>query len=233
MKLDRFLSRRDSIGRTGAHRMIAARRVKVNGVTVTDGHHMVDRFSVIELDGRVMQQAGCALYIMVHKPLGYVSATVDEALPTVLDLVDHPNKGELHLAGRLDRFTSGMVFLTNDGRWSKRITESTPKLPKVYRVETAEPLKASDVEAFAAGFYFHTEDITTYPATLVILAERQARVTLVEGRYHQVKRMFHRVDNRVTTLHRESIGGLALPPDLQPGQWRVLTDEEVRRVTDP
>ena len=230
MKLDRFLSRHDSIGRTGAHRLIAARRISVNGVTVTDGHHLVDRFSVIELDGKSIQHPLAALYIIVHKPLGYVSATVDEELPTVLDLIDHPQKGELHLAGRLDRFTSGMVLLTNDGRWSKRITESVPKVPKVYLVETAEPIKPSDVDTFAAGFYFHTEDITTQPAVLEIIEERKARLTLVEGRYHQVKRMFHRVDNRVVGLHRERIGGLALPADLLPGQWRNLTNEEVEKV---
>ena len=233
MKLDRFLSRQDSLGRTGAHRVIAGRRVKVNGVITTDGHHQVDRFSVIEVDGKPIQQSGRPLYIIVHKPLGYVSATVDEELPTVLDLIEHPQKSELHLAGRLDRFTSGMVLLTNDGRWSKRITESVPKVPKVYVVETAEPIKPSDVEVFAAGFYFHTEDITTQPAFLEIVGERKARLTLVEGRYHQVKRMFHRVDNRVVTLHRESIGRLALPEDLKPGQWRVLTESEAAMATDP
>lgn len=232
MKLDRFLSRQDSIGRTGAHRLIAARRVRVNGEVITDGHFSVDRFCAIELDGRTIQAGSQALYIVLHKPPGYVSATVDPEFPTVLDLVDHPERGELHLAGRLDRFTSGMVLLTNDGRWSKRITESTPKVPKIYLVDTDAPVKDEDVVAFAAGFHFHTEDITTQPAVLEILGERRARLTLVEGRYHQVKRMFHRVGNRVVCLHRAQIGGLPLPEDLQPGQWRVLTPDEVRAVTD-
>ncbi|MDB6120665.1 MAG: rsuA3, partial [Verrucomicrobiaceae bacterium] len=126
------------------------------------------------------------------------------------------------------RNTSGLVLLTNDGRWSKSITESDHSVPKVYLVDTEEPIKAEDVEAFAAGFYFHTEDITTKPAMLEIIGERRARLTLVEGRYHQVKRMFHRVGNRVTGLHRESIGSIVLTSDLPPGKWRWLTDEEVR-----
>ena len=100
-------------------------------------------------------------------------------------------------------------------------------MPKVYLVETADPIAPEAVDAFARGFYFHTEDITTLPAELVILGERTARLTLHEGRYHQVKRMFHRVNNRVVSLHRESIGGIALPPDLKPRKWRMLTDQEI------
>ena len=100
-------------------------------------------------------------------------------------------------------------------------------MPKVYLVETLDPIAPDAVEAFAYGFYFHTEDITTLPAELVLLGANQARLTLHEGRYHQVKRMFHRVGNRVVSLHRESIGTLALPANLPPGAWRALTPQEV------
>ena len=101
------------------------------------------------------------------------------------------------------------------------------KVPKVYLVETLDPIAPDAVAAFARGFYFHTENITTLPAELVILGECHARLTLHEGRYHQVKRMFHRASNRVVNLHRESIGSLVLPLDLPPGAWRALTPEEV------
>jgi 16S rRNA pseudouridine516 synthase len=100
-------------------------------------------------------------------------------------------------------------------------------VPKVYLVETRDPIPPEAVAAFAQGFYFHTEDLTTLPAALEILAERRARLTLHEGRYHQVKRMFHRTGNRVTALHRERIGGIALPEGLAPGDWRVLTNLEI------
>ncbi|MBC8127185.1 MAG: pseudouridine synthase, partial [Gloeobacteraceae cyanobacterium ES-bin-144] len=138
-----------------------------------------------------------------------------------------PDKASLHLVGRLDRSTSGLVLLTNDGRWSKSLMSPARKVPKVYLVETCDPISPDAIEAFARGFYFHTEDLTTLPAKLEILAERKARLTLHEGRYHQVKRMFHRIGNRVTALHRESVGGIALPGDLLAGQWRNLTADEV------
>lgn len=231
MKLDRLIAKHDSMGRTAAHRLIAARRVTVDRVIVTDGQLEVDRFMNVEIDAAVVQQSGRALYIMLHKPPGILSATVDPHHPTVIDLIDDPDKETLHIAGRLDRGTSGLVLLTNDGRWSKRITGPQEKMPKVYLVETSVPISPDTVAAFASGFYFHTEDITTLPAILEITGERSARLTLHEGRYHQVKRMFHRVGNRVVKLHRSSIGSIALPPDLQPGQWRHLTADEVS-ITD-
>jgi 16S rRNA pseudouridine516 synthase len=190
----------------------------------------VDRFTWVEQDGAVIQAPQRALYLMLHKPVGILSATKDDQHPTVIDLIDHPDKHTLHLAGRLDRSTSGLVLLTNDGRWSKRLMAAEEKVPKVYRVETLDPIAPEAAEAFARGFYFHTEDITTRPAELIVLNERQARLTLHEGRYHQVKRMFHRIGNRVVSLHRESIGTLLLPLDLPPGAWRELTAQEVLRV---
>jgi len=227
MKLDRLIAGHQAMGRQAAHHAIAAKRVRVDGVVVTDGHHPVDRFTLVELDDAVLQAPERALYLMLHKPVGILSATKDDQHPTVIDLIDDPDKHTLHIAGRLDRSTSGLVLLTNDGRWSKRLMAAEEKVPKVYLAETLDPIAQDAVAAFASGFYFHTEDITTLPAELIILGERQARLTLHEGRYHQVKRMFHRVGNRVVNLHRESIGALVLPADLPPGAWRALRPEEV------
>ena len=227
MKLDRLIAGHHAMGRQAAHLVIAAKRVRVDGVVVTDGHHPVDRFTLVELDDKVLQARERALYLMLHKPVGILSATKDDQHPTVIDLIDDPDKHTLHIAGRLDRSTSGLVLLTNDGRWSKRLMAAEEKVPKVYLVETLDPIAPDAVAAFANGFYFHTEDIMTLPAELVILGDRHARLTLHEGRYHQVKRMFHRVGNRVVNLHRESIGALALPADLSPGAWRMLTAHEV------
>ena len=232
MKLDRLIAKHGGMGRTAALRAIAARRVQVNGHVAIDGHLEVTRFSHVLLDDTPVQQAERALYIIMHKPIGWLSATKDAQHPTVLDLIDDPDKESLHLAGRLDRSTSGLLLLTNDGRWSSRLMTADSKVPKVYRVETAEPIPADAVEAFARGFYFHTEDITTRPAELVIISDHIAQVTLHEGRYHQVKRMFHRVGCRVTALHRESIGALHLPSDLAAGTWREMTEEEIGLAGD-
>jgi 16S rRNA pseudouridine516 synthase len=230
MKLNRLIAKHRSLGRSRAQGMIAAGRVRVNGQVVTMGDWAVTRFERVELEAEVVQPGERALYLMLHKPAGYVSATADAEHPTVLDLIDDPDKETLHLAGRLDRFSTGLILLTNDGVWSKRITEPVFKLPKVYQVGTAEPIAAGAETAFAAGFYFHTEDLTTQPALLERLGQQQARVTLREGRYHQITRMFHRVGNRVVSLHREAIGPLWLPEDLASGKWRFLTEAEVQAV---
>ncbi|MBK8035894.1 MAG: pseudouridine synthase [Verrucomicrobiaceae bacterium] len=228
MKLDRLIAKHRQMGRTAALRAIAARRVRVDGLAVADGHAEVDRFSTVMLDEEPVQVAERGLYLVMNKPVGWLSATKDARHATVLDLIDDPDKQTLHLAGRLDRSTSGLLILTNDGNWSKRLMAADFKVPKVYRVETDVPVPADAVEAFERGFYFHTEDITTLPAKLELLGERLARVTLHEGRYHQVKRMFHRVGCRVTALHRESVGELCLPDDLKPGEWRPMTEEEIQ-----
>lgn len=228
MFLSRLIAKHKGMGRTAAMQAIAGRRVRVGDIVVTDGQHEVDRFSTVWIEDTLVQHGEQALYIMMNKPVGYLSATSDPQHPTVIDLIDHPARETLHIAGRLDRSSSGLLLLTNDGRWSKKLTEPGEKVAKVYVVETAEPIALDAAEKFAAGFYFHTEDLTTLPAELEILGERKARVTLHEGRYHQIKRMFHRVENRVISLHRESIGTLALPPDLRPGEWREIVPRLIK-----
>jgi 16S rRNA pseudouridine516 synthase len=228
VKLDRLIARHDSMGRKAAHLAIAARRVSVDGVVTTDGHHETGRFQRVTLDGLTVQESERAVYLMMHKPVGILSATKDDQHRTVIDLIDEADKHTLHIAGRLDRGTSGLVLLTNDGNWSKHLMAADQKVPKVYLVETAEPIAPDAVEAFTNGFHFHTENITTLPAQLEIIRSHHARLTLHEGRYHQVKRMFHRIGNRVLNLHRESIGTLRLPENLRPGEWRPLTEKEVQ-----
>ena len=227
MRLDRFLSNRPQHSRQDARRLLLERRVQVDGQTVVDGQHPVSVFSRIELDGQVLQQGHPARYLMLHKPSGCISATHDPQHRTVLDLLPEAERADLHIAGRLDGNTTGLLLLTNDGQWSRRLTLPGSKLPKVYRVETAEPIDAEYVETFERGIYFAFEDLTTLPARLEILGSHSARLTLIEGRYHQVKRMFGHFRNPVTALHRESIGPIRLDPSLQPGQYRPLSTEEI------
>ncbi len=227
MKLDRLLAKHKSLGRNQARQRVVDRRVSVDGLVTTRHDLEVNRFSRVELDGEVIQEPERLLHLMLHKPVGVVSATTDAEHRTVIDLIDDPDKSSLHLVGRLDRSTSGLMLLTNDGRWSKALMNPARKVPKVYLVETRDPIPPEAIEAFARGFYFQTEGLTTLPAALEILGERKARLTLHEGRYHQVKRMFHRIANRVTALHRENVGGIMLPEKLQPGEWRALTKEEI------
>ncbi|SDG98356.1 16S rRNA pseudouridine516 synthase [Pseudomonas benzenivorans] len=227
MRLDRFLSNLPRFNRQDARQLLAAGRVRLDGQACRDGCREVRIFSRVELDDELLQTGKAARYFMLHKPRGVVSATEHPEHRTVLDLLDEPDKHELHLAGRLDLNTSGLLLLTNDGQWSRRVTAPTGKQPKVYLVDTEDPIDPACVAAFAEGLYFRFEDLVTRPAELQILAPRHARLTLYEGRYHQVKRMFGHFQNKVVGLHRISMGRIQLDDLLSPGQYRALTAEEI------
>jgi 16S rRNA pseudouridine516 synthase len=225
MRLDRFLIRQGRHSGREIGRLLADGRVTVNEQIETDGLRKIDRFTRVELEGEILQ-AHEAIYLMLNKPAGWLSATKDPQHPTVIQLIDHPLRDELHLAGRLDRASTGLLLLTNDGRWSKRVTEPVEKISKVYRVTTRDRISPETATLFAAGIYFAYEDLTTRPALLEIVHDHEALLTLQEGRYHQVKRMFHAVGNQVMSLHRESIGPLVLD-HLPVGKSRHLTRSEI------
>ena len=227
MRLDRFLSNLPQLNRQAARQLLASGRVRVDGAVVCDGLCEVSQFSRIGVDNELLPAGKAARYFMLHKPIGVVSATEHEQHRTVLDLLDEPDKAELHLAGRLDLNTSGLLLITNDGQWSRRLTEPRSRLGKVYRVETEKPITPEYIEVFARGLYFAYEDLTTLPAELVILGNHSALLTLHEGRYHQVKRMFGHFQNKVIGLHRLSMGAIQLDPQLTPGQYRTLTEAEI------
>ena len=227
MRVDRFLSNLPQFNRQQVRLLLIEKRIQVDGQIICDPRHEIRAFSRIEFDGQVLQAGKPARYFMLHKPPGCVSATQDPEHPTVLDLLDEPDKHELHIAGRLDFNTSGLMLITNDGHWSRRLTQPQTKLPKVYYVETEQEITAAYVTKFNEGVYFAYENLTTQPAELELLGPRSARLSIVEGRYHQVKRMFGFFDNKVLRLHRESIGALVLDSQLAPGQYRALSPAQI------
>jgi 16S rRNA pseudouridine516 synthase len=227
MRLDRFLCNLPSLNRPQVQRLLAAGAVRVDGQIIRAGQYPVRAFNRIEAQEQLLQAGKPARYFMLHKPPGYVSATAHPEHPSVLDLLDEPDKHELHLAGRLDLNTSGLLLISNDGLWSRRVTEPKSQVAKVYWVETEQPIGAEYAQVFAQGLYFQYEDLTTRPAELELISSHSARLSLHEGRYHQVKRMFGHFQNKVMRLHRESIAGLALDPQLTPGQYRALTHAEI------
>ena len=235
MRLDRFISEHCNINRKSVRLLVAQKRITVDGEVVDDVAKPIDKFSVISFDDKVLQ-ANQALYIMLHKPVGVVCATKDEKHKTVIDLLPEQwsksEKESLHLVGRLDLNTSGLVLLTNDSRWSEKLTSPEHKVEKHYQVTLANPLNYEYIDAFAQGMYFSYEDITTQPAKLTILSEFVATVILTEGRYHQIKRMFGRFRNPVIALHRQSIGCLALDDSLPREGSRLLTEIEVTNIFD-
>jgi 16S rRNA pseudouridine516 synthase len=232
MKLSRILSNRNGISRKQANRLIASGRVSVDEITCTEPAVEVDRFSSVQLDGEPLQVAKPCHYLMLHKPAGFLSATLDNTHRTVMELIAPELRPDLHIAGRLDRASTGLLVLTNDGRWSRQLTEPRIKIPKVYRVTTERPISPETAHRFAEGIWFEFEQLTTSPAQLDMLAPSEARVTIYEGRYHQIKRMFHAVGNRVTALHRERMGNIRLDETLSAGQYRALTDSEIDFTSD-
>jgi 16S rRNA pseudouridine516 synthase len=209
--------------------MLAQDRVLVNGHIAHDIDEIIDTFSHIILDGQTIQ-TNSAQYVMLHKPTGVVSATKDSIHKTVIDLLEFSYKEQLHIVGRLDLNTSGLMLLTNDSRWSERLTQPESKVGKRYLVTLKNKLTVDYIEAFANGMYFEYEDLTTKPVKLTILSDYQAEVELFEGRYHQIKRMFGRFRNPVVALHRYAIGNLQLDRQLAEGQSRKLTESEVNHI---
>ena len=227
MRVDRFLSNLPQFNRQQVRLLLIEKRIQVDGQVISDPRHEINAFSRIELDGNILQAGKPARYFMLHKPQGCVSATQDAEHPTVLDLLNEPDKHDLHIAGRLDFNTSGLLLITNDGHWSRHVTQPQTKMPKVYYVETEQEITDAYISKFREGVYFAFEDLTTQPAGLELLGPFSARLSIVEGRYHQVKRMFGFFDNKVMRLHRESIGPLVLDNQLAPGAYRALSEQEV------
>jgi 16S rRNA pseudouridine516 synthase len=242
-RLDRFISQHCNVSRRAVRLMLAKKRIAVDTIIADDIGQRIDKFSKITLDGHILQD-NRALYIMLNKPIGVVSATIDKQHKTVIDLLVEQNlfsdsgneeKDNLHIVGRLDLNTSGLLLLTNDSRWSERLMSPEHKVEKCYQVTLQNPLTDDYQSAFAQGMYFEFENITTKPAKLTIISNTVgqqtnqyiAEVKLIEGRYHQIKRMFGRFRNPVIGLHRQAIGNLFLDENLPVGQSRFLTDDEV------
>lgn len=231
MRLDKFIASVTDLSRNDAKRAIKTHCVQVAGITIDDPQYEVDAAALVTLDGQALRSA-LPRYFMLHKPDGYVCANKDRKHLTVLDLLDEDNVDELHIAGRLDIDTTGLVLLTDDGQWSHRITSPKTDCEKTYWLQTAEPIAPAAVEQFARGLFLHerqghNEKQRLLPAQLHILDDFTARLVIREGKYHQVKRMFGAIGNAVTKLHRERIGALALDPQLPAGEYRALSADEV------
>ena len=185
----------------------------------------------VRVDGQPLDPAP-GLLLMLHKPTGYTCSTKD-AGRLVYDLLPprfRLRQPVLSTVGRLDRDTSGLLLLTDDGQLLHRIISPKAKLPKVYVATLAEDLRGGEAALFASGtLLLEGEKAPLLPAELEVLGARSARLTLHEGRYHQVRRMFAAAGNRVVALHRERIGGLGLD-GLPPGEWRPLGDDDRARL---
>ncbi|MCV2402514.1 pseudouridine synthase [Marinomonas sp. C2222] len=228
MRLDKLLCKSTELTKPEAIQCIHAGDVLVNGMLAVNEAMQVHENNVVLLNG-VKLVPRAFRYLLLHKPANTVCSNIDEAYPSVFHCLDIDKVSELHIAGRLDADTTGLVLITDDGRWSFHITSPKNACRKVYRVGLSRAMSndaAADIsEKFAKGIQLQGEDKLTLPADLEILTPKEVLLTITEGRFHQVKRMFAAVGNRVVSLHREQIGDVYL--DVEVGQWRYLTEPEI------
>lgn len=227
-RLDKFLSEYTGLSRSQATKALRQNLVKVNQQLVKDGASKVSPEDVVEFDGETLEWVSGNQYFLLYKPEGYVCSHDDGEYPTVYQFFDYPLSSRLHTAGRLDVDTTGLVLLTDDGQWSHRITSPKYHCKKTYLVTLADPVEDFYLEQCAQGILLKGEKQPTKPAQIEIIDDYNLNLTIVEGKYHQVKRMFAALGNKVIALHRWRIGQIILDPQLEEGQYRALTDTEVQ-----
>lgn len=228
-RLDRWLVTLGVGSRSQVQKLVKSGAVQVDGQTVRDPSQSFVGTEPLTLRGAPLD-GRLTRHVMLHKPAGLLTAARDSKQPTVMDLLP-PAYASLGCmpVGRLDKDTTGLLLLTTDGELNHRLLAPGRHVDKTYRATVDGPLTADHVAAFAAGL--RLSDFDAQPAALEILssgdAESVALVTVHEGKFHQIKRMFEAVDRQVTALHRLTFGSLNLDEALSPGQWRELTAEEL------
>ena len=226
LRLDRWLVTLGVGSRSEVQKLVKKGGVKVNAAPVKDPGMQVDENTAVltvsgaPLDGRLTR------HVMLHKPAGLLTAARDKKQPTVMDLLpDVYSAIGCMPVGRLDKDTTGLLLLTTDGELNHRLLAPGRHVDKTYLAEVDGLLDDGHIAAFAEGL--HLSDFDAQPAKLEIVAPNVGRVTVYEGKFHQIKRMFTAVGREVTKLHRETFGSLVLDPELPEGEWRELTAGEL------
>ncbi len=231
-RLDRLLANLGYGSRREVTALVAQRQVELDGVVIKDAGARIaltpDLSARMTVTGRPLDPPA-PLTLIMHKPLGVVCSH-KEAGRSVYELLPmrwRARMPSLSTIGRLDKDTSGLLLITDDGAFLHQVISPRHHVAKCYVATLDRPLDGTEAEVFASGtLMLESETTPLAPALLAPLGEKLARLTITEGRYHQVRRMFAAVGNHVTALHRDRIGGLALPGDLPSGEWRILSSEE-------
>jgi len=227
-RIDRLLSSMGYGSRAEMARMAKAGGITLDGADITDVSRRIplspDLPDRLMIDGTPLDPLP-GLVILLHKPLGMTCSHKEEG-PLVHDLLPKRWRARdpaISTVGRLDKQTSGLLLLTDDGDLLHHIISPRRHIRKTYRARLARPLKGTEAATFASGtLMLEGEEKPLAPADLTVISETEALLTVTEGRYHQVRRMFAATGNHVEALHRESLGGLTLPADLAPGKWTLL-----------
>ena len=226
MRLNAYLARTGVASRRGADELIKRGRVRVNGETA-GLNTFVEEGDVVDLDGQLLVPQALA-YVLLHKPPGVVTTARDpQGRPIVVDLVKHESR--VLPVGRLDADTTGALLLTNDGELAHRLAHPRYEVEKVYEAEVEGEPSDEALERLAGGIQL--DDGPTAPAQVRRLAPSRVELSIHEGRKHQVKRMLEAVGHPVTRLRRSRYAGLTVD-DLEPAQWRELTDQEIASLRE-
>ena len=231
MRIDKFISEMGIATRRECNEAAKRGQILVGGVPVTDASfHINPEIQTVTFRGRVIEYERF-VYVMLNKPVGYVSATEDSHLPPVTDLLSEElRRRELFPVGRLDRDTTGLMILTNNGWLAHSLLTPKRHVEKEYRFASAAPMREGAEELFSGNITL-ADGYECKSALLVCDEDRMGGViTLTEGKYHQIKRMVAATDNRVTSLKRISFAGIPLDNALAEGEWRFLTAEETERL---
>ena len=229
MRLDKYLADSGEFSRSEAAKLARRGAVTVDGAIARDASvHIDENAAEVRVDGRLIPWKRFT-YVMLNKPAGYVSST-DDAGPTVMELLP-PEYAKRSLApcGRLDRDTVGLLLVTNDGATAHALLSPKKHVAKRYRYTLTEPLSNEGAAAIRSGL--DLGDFTTAPAKLFPDGDTAGEIEITEGKFHQVKRMFHAVGTEIDSLERVSFGSLSLDPALERGEWRELTDAEIAALT--
>lgn len=234
MRLDKYLAEMGVGTRQEVKKQIRQGKAAVNGTVVKAADTKIDETSdEVTISGRNISYVSYEYY-MLNKPAGVVSATEDRRDTTVIDLIKEKKRKDLFPVGRLDKDTEGLLLITNDGDLAHRLLAPKKHVDKVYYAKIDGMVTEEDVKQFAEGIDIGAEEEEmTRPAKLDIMKsaeESEIRLTIHEGKFHQVKRMFLAVGKEVTYLKRERMGTLCLDENLKPGEYRLLTEEEIENV---
>ena len=232
IRLDKYLADMSVGTRSEVKRLIKNGMVRVGDEVVRKAEYKIDEAKDVVHIGERQISYVKEEYYLLNKPAGVVSATEDTLHRTVIDLIDSKKRKDLFPVGRLDKDTEGLLIITNDGALSHRLLSPKKHVDKTYYAKINGKVTSHTVEQFHRGVNIGTDEDPeiTKPGTLEILAsgdQSEIRLTIQEGKYHQVKRMFQSVGMEVTYLKRESMGNLKLDPTLKPGEYRALTKEEL------
>ena len=235
MRLDKYLAEMGIGTRQEVKKQIRQGKISVNGTVIKAADTKInEKQDEIIANGCLVSYVSCEYY-MLNKPAGVISATEDRKETTVLDLIKEKKRKDLFPVGRLDKDTEGLLLITNDGELAHRLLAPKKHVDKVYYAKIRGKVTEEDVRQFEQGINIGTQQNPemTRPANLEILEsseESKIRLTIHEGKFHQVKRMFIAVGKEVTYLKRERMGTLCLDENLKPGEYRLLTKEEIEDV---